>query len=139
MFDGGNGSVPPTLAVDVKALHAKLGELTLENDFRICAHQGGIAERVALKARLWHDTMIDRDHALSVTKQAEAVGISRSTVYYVARDVTPEDLAPDEADRPAAHGVPLRGRADVATPAGCQGVRQAHAELCAEVGDGVED
>jgi transposase-like protein len=28
---GGNGSVPP--AVDVKSLHAKIGELTLENDF----------------------------------------------------------------------------------------------------------
>jgi len=28
---GGNGAVPP--AVDVKSLHAKIGELTLENDF----------------------------------------------------------------------------------------------------------
>jgi transposase-like protein len=28
---GGNASAPP--AVDVKALHAKIGELTLENDF----------------------------------------------------------------------------------------------------------
>ena len=28
---GGNGSAPP--AVDVKSLHAKIGELTLENDF----------------------------------------------------------------------------------------------------------
>jgi transposase-like protein len=28
---GGNGTSPP--AVDVKALHAKIGELTLENDF----------------------------------------------------------------------------------------------------------
>jgi putative transposase len=37
--------------------------------------------------------MIDRGHALSVTKQAEVVGIARSTVYYVARDVSPEDLA----------------------------------------------
>jgi putative transposase len=37
--------------------------------------------------------MIDRDHALSVTKQAEAVGIARSTVYYPPRPVSPEDLA----------------------------------------------
>jgi len=37
--------------------------------------------------------MIDRDHALSVSKQAEAVGIARSTVYYVARPVSAEDLA----------------------------------------------
>ena len=28
---GGNGAVQP--AVDVKSLHAKIGELTLENDF----------------------------------------------------------------------------------------------------------
>ena len=28
---GGNGSGPP--AIDVKSLHAKIGELTLENDF----------------------------------------------------------------------------------------------------------
>src|SRR5712672_3456317 len=29
--DGGNGALQP--AVDVKSLHAKIGELTLENDF----------------------------------------------------------------------------------------------------------
>ena len=28
---GGNGAAPPT--IDVKSLHAKIGELTLENDF----------------------------------------------------------------------------------------------------------
>ena len=27
------GAAPPTPAVDVKTLHAKIGELTLENDF----------------------------------------------------------------------------------------------------------
>jgi len=37
--------------------------------------------------------MIDRDHALSVTKQAEAVGIARSTAYYLPRPVSAEDLA----------------------------------------------
>ena len=37
--------------------------------------------------------MIDRDHALSVAKQAEAVGIARSTVYYLPRPVSHEDLA----------------------------------------------
>jgi putative transposase len=36
--------------------------------------------------------MIDRDHALSVTKQAEAVGIARSTVYYLPRPVPVADL-----------------------------------------------
>ena len=37
--------------------------------------------------------MIDRDHGLSVTKQAEAVGIARSTVYYLPRTVSPANLA----------------------------------------------
>ena len=36
--------------------------------------------------------MIDRDHELSVTKQAEAVGIARSTVYYLPRPVSAADL-----------------------------------------------
>ena len=37
--------------------------------------------------------MIDRGHALSVSKQAELVGIARSTVYYLPRPVSAEDLA----------------------------------------------
>jgi putative transposase len=37
--------------------------------------------------------MIDRDHALSVSKQAELAGIARSTVYYLPRPVSAEDLA----------------------------------------------
>ena len=36
--------------------------------------------------------MIDRGHALSVTKQAEAAGIARSTVYYLPRRVSAADL-----------------------------------------------
>jgi len=31
--------------------------------------------------------MIDRQHDLSITKQAEALGISRSSVYYLPRPV----------------------------------------------------
>ena len=37
--------------------------------------------------------MIDRDHALRITKQAELVGIARSTVYYLSRPVSADDLA----------------------------------------------
>src|SRR6266436_3949685 len=44
--------------------------------FRRRAHQGGIAERKA---------MIDREHDLSVTKQAEILRISRGSVYYMQR------------------------------------------------------
>ena len=37
--------------------------------------------------------MIDREHELSITKQAKVVGIARSTVYYLPRPVSAEDLA----------------------------------------------
>ena len=37
--------------------------------------------------------MIGRDHQLSVTRQAKAVGIARSTVYYLPRPVSAVDLA----------------------------------------------
>ncbi|MBR1140741.1 MULTISPECIES: IS3 family transposase [Bradyrhizobium] len=80
----GSGGAPAIPAIDVKSLHAKIGELTLENGFfRRRAHQGGIAERKA---------MIDRDHDLSITKQAEVLKISRGSVYYVPRPVSPADL-----------------------------------------------
>jgi putative transposase len=36
--------------------------------------------------------MIDRDHELSVSKQADLVGIARSTVYYLPRPVPAADL-----------------------------------------------
>ncbi|WP_159007817.1 IS3 family transposase [Bradyrhizobium sp. S69] len=82
---GSEGGTPATPAVDVKSLHAKIGELTLENGFfRRRAHQGGIAERKA---------MIDREHDLSITKQAEVLKISRGSVYYLPRPVSSADLA----------------------------------------------
>ena len=37
--------------------------------------------------------MIDRDHNLSITRQAELLDISRGTVYYLPRPVSPADLA----------------------------------------------
>ena len=37
--------------------------------------------------------MIDREHDLPLTKQAEAVGIARSTIYYLPRPVSATDLA----------------------------------------------
>ncbi len=33
MFGPGSGNAPTQPAVDVKSLHAKIGQLTLENDF----------------------------------------------------------------------------------------------------------
>jgi putative transposase len=37
--------------------------------------------------------MIDRDHKLSITRQAKLLEISRGTVYYLPRPVSPADLA----------------------------------------------
>ena len=37
--------------------------------------------------------MIDRDHKLSITRQAHLLEISRGTVYYLPRPVSPADLA----------------------------------------------
>ena len=36
--------------------------------------------------------MIDRDHDLPIARQAKALGVSRSTVYYKPRPVSAEDL-----------------------------------------------
>ena len=72
-----------TATVDLKTLHAKIGELTLENDFLESRYQGGTAERKA---------MIDPEHDLPIKQQAEVLGISRSTVYYEPRPISEEDL-----------------------------------------------
>src|SRR5688500_1608659 len=61
-------------------LHAKIGELTLENDF--LAGQGGFAERKA---------MIDRSHDLPITRQV--LNVSRGSVYYRPRPPSTADLA----------------------------------------------
>jgi len=74
---GGQAELPP---VDLKALHANIDELTLENNcFGRCAHQGRTAER---------KTMIDRTHRLPIARQAEALRISRSTDYALAAPIS---------------------------------------------------
>lgn len=67
----------------MKSLHAKIWKLTLENDLE-GALQGGIAQRKA---------MIDREHDVSITRQAEVLKISRGSVYYLPRPVPSADLA----------------------------------------------
>jgi len=54
-----------------------------ERFFRRGAHQGGIAERKA---------MIDPEHDLPITQQAEVLQISRSSVYYHQRPISSTDL-----------------------------------------------
>ncbi|MDR4495701.1 MAG: IS3 family transposase [Nitrospirales bacterium] len=80
VFEGGESAPAP---LEVKSLHAKIGELTLENGFfRNCAHQSGRAER---------QTMIDRTHQLPVTKQAKVLGISRSCLSYRPTPISEQD------------------------------------------------
>jgi len=55
-----------------------------ERFFRRSAQQGRPAERKA---------MIDRTHDLPIARQAEALNISRGSVYYLPRPVSPKDLA----------------------------------------------
>ena len=78
----GDNQGPP---VDLTVLHAKIGELTLENDFLAGAPgQGGFAERKA---------MIDRSHDLPITRQARMLNVSRGSVYYLPRPASAADLA----------------------------------------------
>nr|WP_088505849.1 IS3 family transposase [Burkholderia ubonensis] len=77
---GAPSNEPP---VDLKSLHAKIGQLTLENGFfKRRARQGGIAER---------KEMIDRKHALPISQQARLVGVARSSVYYRPQPVSEAD------------------------------------------------
>jgi transposase-like protein len=70
--------------VDVKALHAKIGELTLETDFLKERSTRRGAERKA---------MIDRTQNLPISKQAEVLNISRGSVYYLPWPVPKTELA----------------------------------------------
>jgi putative transposase len=72
VFGGEAKTDPAAATVDLKTLHAKIGVLTLKDDFRRGAHQGGTAERKA---------MIDPEHHLPIKRQAEVLGIrpTRST------------------------------------------------------------
>ncbi len=59
LFGAGSSAKSSEPEVDLKTLHAKIGELTLENDFLSpCARQGRPSERKA---------MIDRGHKLPLT------------------------------------------------------------------------
>ncbi|QHP74422.1 IS3 family transposase [Bradyrhizobium sp. LCT2] len=83
VFGPGGGNRTSEPAVDVKTLHAKIGELTLENDFRRRAQQSRPAERKA---------MIDREHDLPITKQAEVLKIGRRHVKTLMRRMGIEAL-----------------------------------------------
>ncbi|NKW82578.1 IS3 family transposase [Ochrobactrum pecoris] len=85
VFGDENKAEPTGPTVDVKTLHAKIGELTLENDFL----SGALGKAGLLGGK----KMIDRAHKLSVARQARLLGFSRSSVYYSPRSVSDSDLA----------------------------------------------
>nr|WP_088504667.1 IS3 family transposase [Burkholderia ubonensis] len=77
---GAPSNEPP---VDLKSLHTKIGQLTLENGFfKRRARQGGIAER---------KEMIVHKHALPISQQARLVGVARSSVSYRPQPVSEAD------------------------------------------------
>lgn len=70
---------PAVPAVEVKSLHANIGGLTLEND---CL-EGALTKAVLTERK----AMIDRNHDLPITRQAEVLQISRGSAYYLSRPV----------------------------------------------------
>ncbi|MGH8185430.1 MAG: IS3 family transposase [Steroidobacteraceae bacterium] len=78
------GSPRPQEGPSLKELHAKIGQQALEIGFFVRrARQTGRAER---------KTMIDREHDVPITRQAELLELSRASVYYRAVDISAEDL-----------------------------------------------
>lgn len=76
----------PEPAVDVKTLHAKIGNWRWRTIFVGRAGEGrSVVER---------KKMIDRTVKLSVSRQAVVLGISRGAVYYKPRPVSDSDLKP---------------------------------------------
>ena len=67
--------------------------------------------------------MIDRNHALPITRQAELVGISRGNVYYLPRGRLAGRSGADEAHRRAPPGASLRGQPHAARHAQPRGLR----------------
>ena len=69
----------------IEALHAKIGELSMEKDFLSKAlRTRPIAERCAT---------IDRSHALPVVRQCRLLALNRSRAYYAPRGESEENLS----------------------------------------------
>ena len=81
---GGAKPAKTEASLDVKTLHAKIGQLTLMRTIFIRgAHEGRTSER---------KKMIDRAHKLPIKHQAEVLSIRRGTAYYKPRQVSEQDL-----------------------------------------------
>ena len=100
--------------IDVKTLHAKIGELTLENDFFCPARSAG---RVCCRAQ-----ENDRSHRQAQRQPPghRAGDQPGSRLSQAAPGLGCRSEA-DGPDRQAAHGVPLRGQPHVAGSVGADG------------------
>ncbi|MFZ0030881.1 MAG: IS3 family transposase [Candidatus Cybelea sp.] len=78
------GDAPKAGGPDVRDLHAKIGQLALENDF---LERGARACR-----RAERKAMIDRSHALPLSYQAELLNLSRGGLYYKPVPISDTDL-----------------------------------------------
>ena len=85
VFARGGSPGPSEHEATIRDLHAKIGELTMERDF----FQRGL-QAMSRPARR---NLVDRDGALSIRRQCELMGISRSSVYYAPRGESAENLA----------------------------------------------
>ena len=74
VFARGGSPGPSEHEATIRDLHAKIGELTMERDF--------FSAGVAAMSRPARRNLVDRDGALSIRRQCELMGISRSSVYY---------------------------------------------------------
>lgn len=79
------GGQPNAPLVDLKVLHAKIGQLALENDFlENGANQSGIGRRKQI---------ITANHPLPISTHAKLLNISHGTVYYLPKPTSEKDLA----------------------------------------------
>ena len=84
LLDGAAGVFGSEGDGELTALHTEIEALTLENDLLSRrARESRVAERKA---------MIDRSHALPITKQAKVLNVSRSSIYYQPRPTSADDL-----------------------------------------------
>ena len=86
VFSNGVDRVRRDHESEVRELHAKIGELTVVNDF--------FGQRARAMSRGERKAMMRRDHpALSLSRQCAVLSISRSSFYYAPKGESPENLA----------------------------------------------
>ena len=84
-------SKPDDPPIDVKTLHAKVGQLTLENDFL----KGALTKAGMLSAK----EMINRHHPLPLTQKSKLLRLSRSSLYYEPRPTSQRSVTDGKTDK----------------------------------------